>query len=110
MAIKIRLRQQGRTNRPFYRVVVADMRTRRDGKYIEALGWYNPFETELDKSLSLNAERIQYWLSTGAQLSETMIPLLKKTSPGILRHQTNKSVAHRAKAATKRKARKQAAA
>ena len=49
MALKIRLRQQGRKNRPFYRMVVTDVRAPRDGKYCEALGWYNPFETELDK-------------------------------------------------------------
>ena len=46
MALKIRLRQQGRNNRPFYRLVVTDARSPRDGKYVEALGWYNPFEAE----------------------------------------------------------------
>ena len=62
MGLKIRLRQQGRNNRPFYRLVVADCRSPRDGKYVEALGWYNPFEQELDKSVSIKPERIQYWL------------------------------------------------
>jgi small subunit ribosomal protein S16 len=57
MALKIRLRQQGRNNRPFYRLVVADVRSPRDGKYLEALGWYNPFEAEADRSFSANAER-----------------------------------------------------
>ncbi len=45
MALKIRLRQQGRNNRPFYRLVVTDVRSPRDGKYVEMLGWYNPFES-----------------------------------------------------------------
>lgn len=109
MALKIRLRQQGRTNRPFYRIVVADSRTRRDGKYVEAVGWYNPFEEELEKSLSLDADRVQFWLNTGAQLSENMVPLVKKMAPGIIRHETNKVLAHKAKsAAKKRKARKAA--
>ena len=60
MALKIRLRQQGRNNRPFYRLVVANCRSPRDGKYVEALGWYNPFEQELDKSVSIKPDRIQY--------------------------------------------------
>ena len=46
MALKIRLRQQGRKNRPFYRLVLTDSRTPRDGKYVEALGWYNPIEKD----------------------------------------------------------------
>ena len=70
MALKIRLRQQGRTNRPFYRIVVADARTRRDGKYVESLGWYNPFEADESKNFALDADRVQYWLNTGAELSE----------------------------------------
>ncbi len=70
MALKIRLRQQGRNNRQVYRVVVSDVRSPRDGKYVESLGWYNPFESELDKSVSVKADRIQHWLDTGALLSE----------------------------------------
>ncbi|MEI8366042.1 MAG: 30S ribosomal protein S16 [Parachlamydiaceae bacterium] len=110
MALTIRLRQQGRNNRPFYRLVLTDVRNPRDGKYVEALGWYNPFETELDKSLSLDTARIQYWLNFGAIISERAEALVKKVSPAIIHAQTQKAVALRAKAAVKRKARKKAAA
>lgn len=110
MALKIRMRVQGRNNRPFYRIVVADVRSPRDGKYVEMLGWYNPFETELDKSLFIKPDRIQHWLDQGAELTETMIPLVEKVAPGIVRKQTEKVVANRAKALAKRKARKKAAA
>lgn len=110
MALKIRLRQQGRNNRPFYRVVVADCRSPRDGKYVEAVGWYNPFESELDKNLFLKTDRIQHWLGLGAQLTESVTALIEKVAPHVVRNQTQKQVALRAKSAAKRKARKKAAA
>ena len=110
MALKIRLRQQGRTNRPFYRVVVADCRSPRDGKYLEALGWYNPFATNESEELSIDAERTQHWISQGAILTESAAALLKKTAPSIVRGVVEAEVARRAKAASKRKFRKKAAA
>jgi len=106
MALKIRLRQQGRTNRAFYRLVVADARSPRDGKYIEALGWYNPIETEAEKRLNLKEERIQHWLDHGAQLSENAVSLIKGTAPEIVRQLTAREVERRAKAAAKRKEKK----
>jgi small subunit ribosomal protein S16 len=109
MALKIRLRQQGRNNRPFYRVVVADVRSPRDGKYVENLGWYNPFEQELDKMLNIKTDRIQHWLNLGAQLTESVESLILKTAPNIVRKLTEKEVAGRAKETAKRKARKKAA-
>lgn len=110
MALKIRLRQQGRNNRPFYRLVLTDVRNRRDGKYVEALGWYNPFESELDKSLSVNEARVMHWLSLGAEISERAESLVAKVAPTIIRTQTTKALALKAKTATKRKARKKATA
>jgi small subunit ribosomal protein S16 len=110
MALKIRLRQQGRNNRPFYRLVLTDVRSPRDGKYIEALGWYNPFESEQDKSIFLDAERVKYWLNLGAQFSDRAESLVAKIAPAIVRENVAKDVAHRAKAVAKRKARKKAAA
>jgi len=110
MALKIRLRQQGRSNRPFYRFVLTDVRAPRDGKYIEMLGWYNPFESELDKSISLDAERVKYWLNLGAQFTESAVSLAAKVAPAIVGEITAKEVAARAKTAAKRKARKKAAA
>ncbi len=103
MALKIRLRQQGRTNRSFYRLVVTNSRSPRDGKYVEALGWYNPIEKEEDKILSLKADRIQHWLNVGAQLTENAENLVKKGAPNLIRQQTEKRLAQRAKVAAKRK-------
>jgi small subunit ribosomal protein S16 len=103
MALKIRLRQQGRTNRSFFRLVVTDSRAPRDGKYVEALGWYNPIESEEDKMLNIKADRIQYWLNLGAQLSESAESLIKKVAPSVVRQQTEKKLAHRAKMTAKRK-------
>jgi small subunit ribosomal protein S16 len=110
MALKIRLRQQGRNNRPFYRLVLTDVRSPRDGKYLEALGWYNPFESELDKSISLNEGRIVHWLNLGAELSERAASLVAKIAPTVIRTQTAKALVHRKKLLEKRKARKKAAA
>jgi len=110
MALKIRLRQQGRTNRPFYRLVLTDVRAPRDGKYLEALGWYNPFEAEEDKSLSLDAARIQHWLNLGAEISDSAESLVAKVAPSVIRAQTEKALALKAKETAKRKARKKAAA
>lgn len=109
MALKIRLRQQGRNNRPFYRLVVADCRSPRDGKYVELLGWYNPFEAEAEKCFSMKMDRVQYWLNLGAELTESAEALVQKSAPSIIRQQTEKKLAHRAKEAAKRKARKKVA-
>jgi len=110
MALKIRLRQQGRTNRAFFRLVVTDSRAPRDGKYVEALGWYNPIEAADDKQVSFKTDRIQHWLSVGAQLSECAEHLLRKSAPAIVQGQVEKELAHRAKVATKRKAKAKAKA
>lgn len=106
MAVKIRLRQQGRINRPFYRVVVADKRSPRDGKYLESVGWYNPFEKELEKYVHLDADRLKYWIDQGAQISERVESLIAKGAPAVLRHVQEKESAHQAKAVAKRKAKK----
>lgn len=109
MALKIRLRQQGRTNHSVYRLVVTDSRTPRDGKYLEMVGWYNPLRTEQDEIISVNAERIQHWLNLGAQLSENVVALLKKAAPSVMRVEREKELKRRAKVAAKRKVRKAAA-
>ena len=76
MATKIRLKRIGRRNRPFYRMVVMDSRSRRDGAAIEELGWYNPID--LDKSFSLKDERILHWLKEGAQTTDAAHKLLRR--------------------------------
>jgi small subunit ribosomal protein S16 len=110
MALKIRLRQQGRTNRAFYRLVVTDSRSPRDGKYIEAVGWYNPSEVEDEKKFSMKGDRIQYWLSVGAQFTDSAEGLVRKSSPDIIQEQAAKQAKCRAKIATKRKKRKKVSA
>jgi len=110
MALKIRLRQQGRKNRPFYRVVVADVRSPRDGKYIEELGWYNPFESEQEKMVKVDAERITHWLDLGAEWSEVVEALVAKAAPAVVQRHTAKRVERRQKVHAKRKAQKKAAA
>lgn len=90
MALKIRLRKQGRTNRPFYRLVVAESQCPRDGKYLEAIGWYNPFEKDQNKNLQLDVERAVHWLDLGAQATEKAYALLKKMNPQLLQQQVEK--------------------
>lgn len=72
--VKIRLKRLGRKKRPFYRIVVTDIRNRRDGKPIEELGFYNP----LSKELKLNKESALQWISKGAQPSDTVKRLIDK--------------------------------
>ena len=75
--VTIRLSRGGAKKRPFYQVVVADVRSRRDGRYIERIGFFNPVATGGEVRLSVNQERATYWLSKGAQPSERVAQLLK---------------------------------
>jgi small subunit ribosomal protein S16 len=77
VAVKIRLKRMGKIRQPFYRIVVADSRTRRDGRVIEEIGKYHPKE---DPSvIEVDSERAQHWLSVGAQPSEPVLALLRLT-------------------------------
>src|SRR5580765_2372453 len=76
MAVSIRLRREGSKNRPYYRVVVADSRSPRDGKFIEIIGTYDPKLTGQNSSFSV--ERAEYWISKGARPSDTVRSLIKK--------------------------------
>jgi len=78
MAVKIRLKRMGAKKHPFYRIVVADSRSPRDGKFIEEIGTYNPM-TE-PSTVSIKADRAQYWIKNGAQPTDTVRALLKKNS------------------------------
>ncbi len=82
MAVRLRLKRFGRRNRAFFRLNAMDVRTARDGKVIEELGWYDPAGVEPEQKMSFKRERIQHWLSVGAQPSDTVRTLLKKN--GIL--------------------------
>lgn len=76
MAVKIRLRRMGAKKAPFYRVVVADSRSPRDGRFIEEIGYYNPI-TE-PATINIDAEKAAKWLGTGAQPSDTVKSLFKR--------------------------------
>jgi small subunit ribosomal protein S16 len=77
MAVSIRLRREGAKNRPYYKVVVADKRSPRDGKFIEIIGAYDPKKP--GHNSTLNIDRVEYWISKGAQPSDTVRSLIKKT-------------------------------
>jgi small subunit ribosomal protein S16 len=76
MAVSIRLRREGAKNRPYYKVVVADARSPRDGKFIEIIGTYDPKKPGHNSTLKL--DRAEYWFSKGAQASDTVRSLIKK--------------------------------
>jgi small subunit ribosomal protein S16 len=76
MAVSIRLRREGARNRPYYKVVVADSRSPRDGKFIEIIGTYDPKKPDNNSTLKL--DRIDHWISQGAQPSDTVRSLIKK--------------------------------
>jgi small subunit ribosomal protein S16 len=77
VAVKIRLKRFGKTHAPYYRVVVADSRTKRDGRVIEEIGKYHP--TEEPSLIDIDGERAKYWLGVGAQPTEQVLALLKVT-------------------------------
>ena len=79
MAVILRLKRFGRLNHPTFRVVAADTRSPRDGRIIEAVGYYLPLMPRAQEQLKLNAERVQYWLSVGAQPSETVASMIVRS-------------------------------
>jgi small subunit ribosomal protein S16 len=79
MSVRLRLKRLGNRHRPFYRVTVVDQRRKRDGRVIEELGWYNPLEHDEAKQVELKTDRCAYWLSVGAQPSDTVAMLLRRS-------------------------------
>lgn len=78
MAVKIRLRRIGAKKRPFYRIVAADSRYPRDGRFIEELGYYNPLKDPAE--VQLNIEKIKSWIKVGAEPTEKVSKILKRES------------------------------
>ena len=76
--VVIRLAPGGSKNRPFFNVVVADSRNRRDGRFIERVGFYNPVANEKQERVRLNAVRLNHWVGQGAQMSEAVAKLVKE--------------------------------
>jgi small subunit ribosomal protein S16 len=105
MALIIRLRQQGKNNRRSFRLVVTNVRSPRDGKFIENLGFYDPLATD-DKAIAINEERIAYWLDKGALISDQAKSIVGKKVPALIKKLTEKKVAKKVKEAKKRKAKK----
>ena len=77
MAVKIRLRRMGAKKNPFYRIVVADSRYPRDGRFIEEIGTYDPLKTPAD--VKIDADKAKQWLANGAQPTDTVKDILKKS-------------------------------
>src|SRR2546430_3558135 len=86
MAVSIRLRREGAKNRPYYKVVVADRRSPRDGKFIEIIGTYDPKKPGHNSTMKL--DRAEYWISKGAQPSDTVRSLIKKNKKQAARDAT----------------------
>jgi small subunit ribosomal protein S16 len=78
--VVIRLARSGAKKRPFFNVVVADSRNRRDGRFIERIGYYNPVAAASEKGLVIDTARLSYWQANGAQLSDTAARLVKQAS------------------------------
>lgn len=115
MALKLRMSRQGRKNLAFYHIVVADSRAARDGKFVEKIGIYDPrLPQDNDKRVVLNAERVKYWLSQGAQPSERVAIFLGKAGLAPMPAQFNRPKKSAPKAKTvarlEEKAAKKAAA
>jgi small subunit ribosomal protein S16 len=106
MALKIRLRQQGRSNRQTFRLVVTDIRNPRDGKYLEMVGWYNPYSATQD--CSVDVERINYWVGRGAQITPNAQALITRIAPDTMKGIRAKEHTKRVKKTTQRRAAKKA--
>ena len=96
MALTIRMRQQGANSRQRFRLVVTDSRNPRDGKYLEMVGWYNPFGAD-DKNYFIDIPRVEYWLGNGAKISDRVKSLVKRLAPEVVQKLTEKKVAKIAK-------------
>jgi small subunit ribosomal protein S16 len=102
MSVVIRLSRKGQRNRPFYRIVAAEKQFRRDGKFLEVLGTYNPLCEP--SQVTLNAERVRYWLSVGALPSDKVAKFFSSSIPGEWEAMCE---AKKSKIQARRKARKQ---
>jgi small subunit ribosomal protein S16 len=106
MSLKIRLRKQGRTNRPFYRIVITDVRNPRDGKYIECIGWYNPHGTD-EETISIKPDRLKHWLDFGAQPSENAEKIVATGAPEVMKARKDNLIAQKAKKTAQKRVRRQ---
>lgn len=110
MALKIRLKQHGRTNNLVYRIVVTDGRNPRDGKYVEAVGFYNPQDDDEGRHLVVKGDRVRHWLQQGAELTTKTEALIRQAAPDVIREYHERQLAKRNQARIKRRERRQKAA
>ena len=103
MAVKLRLKRMGAKQKPFYRVIVADSRSPRDGRFIESVGTYDPIKK--DNNITINEERVNYWLDNGAQPTDTVKNILSKA--GVWATYKNSKV-KKAEKTTKKSTKKEA--
>jgi small subunit ribosomal protein S16 len=103
VAVTLRLTRRGQKKRPFYRIIAADTAARRDGRFLEIVGTYNPLTQPA--TITLKEDRVRYWVGVGAQQSRLVGDLIKKEIPGLLEERTT---AKQAKVQAKRKKRKAA--
>ena len=102
--VKIRLARSGAKKRPFFHITVADSRRARDGKFIERVGFYNPIARGKEVRLEINLDRIDYWVSQGAEVSDRVSNLLKQNSESP--EQTEARIANKEKKREAKRARK----
>lgn len=98
--VKIRLHRFGKKKKPFYRIVVVDSRKRRDGEYIESIGFYNPVANEKEILFQVNKERAEYWLNCGAWPTETVLSIFRKANislPNFILKEIQRKIALREK-------------
>lgn len=105
MTLKIRLRQQCRRNSLKYRLVLADSRSPRDGKYVETLGHYDP-AIEGEGNVNVHADRISYWLDNGAELTQKAEALVKRIAPEVIAELKKRQQEKKVRLAQKRRAEK----
>jgi small subunit ribosomal protein S16 len=91
--VVIRLARGGAKKRPFYHLVVTDKRNRRDGRYIERVGYFNPLAKGQEIRLNIEKERVQHWLSQGAQMSDRVAKLVKDSNKADAQQTTDESTA-----------------
>ncbi len=80
MAVKIRLRRVGKKKQPYYRIVVADVRSPRDGRFIETIGYYHPLVDNDDEKIKISKEKLDSWITKGAKPTESVKKLIKSVS------------------------------
>ena len=95
--VRLRLRRVGRKKQPIYRIVVADSKSPRDGRFIEIVGQYAPRATD-DKAVTLQTERIEHWLNVGAQPSDTVRSILRRAGMLKARHEVRVAAKRQASA------------